>query len=713
MIGSHRSGEVSNGVFNGVFNDASASNPMTYLTTLLVLFSSWVFAAQDFSSWRKFTRGELILETTALSPGSVGTAGLHISLTEPWHTYWVNAGDSGAGVRMTFHPSDGLKVKSVQMPLPKRFMTGPLVSFAYDYEALLPVELEVDAGVAPGRNLKLGLEAEWLVCAEVCIPASETFELTIPVRSLGDVRPGPQFPLFQKTRVHLPRHDMAPPKRTETENRVRLEFPEWKANEFEFTDFFPFRDAGLANANPSVVSEWPLILEFAKADGPAADNSKIGLLVSRSRSTGALQSWQFGDSGWSYNVGAPSAARKNQGLLWMLISAFLGGLILNLMPCVFPILSMKLLSVMKLAAAHPREVRAQNFAYVFGVLLSFILIALALSLFRSAGQMVGWGFQLQSPVFVSVLIWTFFLLTLNLLGFFEIGILDAGFGHKLTRFGGLSGSFFTGVLAVVVASPCTAPFMGVALGFGLAQPPIVLLAVFFCLGLGLGFPYLLFAVFPRFVTYMPKPGAWMNWVKRIMAIPLAFTVLWLLWLLFQVRGPEAVAWVTAGCFALALTLVPSRRLRGLAKAACALIVVGGLLHAYRKPVRVPSGEVETMDGPWRAFSPALLEELKGRNVFVNMTADWCLTCKVNERLVFSDRDVLDFLKIKKVVLVKGDWTTRNEEIARFLNRYERVGVPFYVLYSDEFPDGLVLPEVLTVSSFKEWVEKAFPEGARK
>jgi DsbC/DsbD-like thiol-disulfide interchange protein len=392
---------------------------VTYFLTLLALFSSLAFADKDFSSWRKFTNGELILETTALAPGSVGAAGLRVTLVEPWHTYWVNAGDSGAGVRMTFRPSDGLKVKSVQMPLPKRFTTGPLVSFAYDYEVLFPIELEVDGKVPAGRDLKLVLDAEWLVCAEVCIPAIETFELTVPVRALQDIKPGSQFKLFQKTRTHLPRTDMASPKRSESGNRVRLEFPSWKSDEFEFVDFFPFKNAGLTNAPPAVVSEWPLILELEKSDVPPAHPKRLGLLVSRSRVTGALQAWQFGDSGWRFEAeSGATPPSQGQGLLWMLISAFLGGLILNLMPCVFPILSMKLLSVMKLSEAHPREVRAQNFAYVLGVLVSFLLIALTLSVFRSAGQMVGWGFQLQSPVFVSVLVWIFFLLTLNLVGVF-------------------------------------------------------------------------------------------------------------------------------------------------------------------------------------------------------------------------------------------------------------------------------------------------------
>jgi thiol:disulfide interchange protein len=387
----------------------------------------------------------------------------------------------------------------------------------------------------------------------------------------------------------------------------------------------------------------------------------------------------------------------------MWLSAFVGGLILNLMPCVFPILSIKLLSLMKLGKAHEKEVRQQNIAYVLGVLISFITIALLLSLLRSAGHLVGWGFQLQSPLFLVLLSWLFFALALNLLGVFEIDFFDAGWGGQLTRQGGSLGSFFTGVLAVVVASPCTAPFMGVALGFGLAQPTSVLISIFFLLGLGLAFPYLLFVIFPGIANHMPKPGRWMQTLKQVMAVPLLLTTIWLLWVLGQVRGINGVAAVLVGCVALGFALFLKRRAWSVI---AAVVMTAGSIFIYQSAaIAVSDSQSSEL---WKPYSDARLSELKGKNVFVNMTADWCLTCKVNERLVFDDAEVRALMQAKNVIWLKGDWTQRNEEITRFLNRYDRVGVPFYVLYSLSNPGGTPLPEVLTKSSFIDFLNKEFP-----
>jgi thiol:disulfide interchange protein DsbD len=389
----------------------------------------------------------------------------------------------------------------------------------------------------------------------------------------------------------------------------------------------------------------------------------------------------------------------------MLVSAFLGGLILNLMPCVFPILSLKLLSLMKLTGSQSHEVRRQNFAYVAGVMVSFLLIALLLAGLRSAGNLIGWGFQLQSPVFLSILSWLFFALSLNLLGFFEIDFLNLSVGGKLTRSGGIIGSFFTGVLAVVVASPCTAPFMGVALGFGLTQSTAVLFAVFLSLGFGLAFPYLLFGILPGMIRVLPRPGKWMNTFKQVMAFPLLLTTLWLIWVLGQVRGINSVMVVLTGCLGIGFAVWFSSWRKKAAQVATALIILGGLVFIYRSEQQVKTAVESDI---WQPYTESLLESLKGKNVFVNMTADWCLTCKVNERLVFNDADVMKLLQMKNMVLVKGDWTQRNEAITRFLSRFDRVGVPFYVLYSPQHPQGQILPEVLTKSSFMELIQKEYP-----
>lgn len=675
---------------------------VVFLFRLFILLSIWLpLSAQskDFSSWGKYTQAELISETTVLAPGQVGTLGLRITLVDGWHTYWLNPGDSGSPIRLRFTPSPGLKVRKVLFPIPERELTGPLISFVYKHEVLLPIEVEVDSDVKPGRTLKLDVDAEWLVCEDVCIPAITKLNLDVPIGTLEQVQPGPRFGQFQATRALVPEPRKEFPHFVIKGEVASLKLPEM-SNDDMVHEFFPFRASGVTNA-VAKVEDGQLLLE--KSNVAAVAEDRVGVLVLKSKSTGQLRGWEFGSAGWKFELALPSEG----GLLWMLLSAFLGGLILNLMPCVFPILSMKLLSLMKLGKAHAREVREQNLAYVAGVLISFLAIASVLSILRSTGNLVGWGFQLQSPVFLALLTWLFFALSLNLLGVFEIDLLNANWGHKLTRLGGVWGSFFTGVLAVVVASPCTAPFMGVALGFGLSQPVPVLLAIFFMLGLGLAFPYLLFVIFPSWVRVLPRPGPWMKIMKQVMAFPMLATTLWMVWVLAQVRDMNAVIVVLAGCLILGFAFWLALWTRRMARVLLVLTLVAGVGYIYvSSDESVRAGLIE--DGVWKAFSDKTLTELKGKNVFIDMTADWCLSCKVNERLVLSDEEVLAQLKAKNVTLLKGDWTQRSEEITRFLNHYNRVGVPFYILFSPKHPEGLILPEVLTKSSFLETINKEIP-----
>lgn len=672
---------------------------------LLVALPFPAAAAKDFSSWRKYSQGELIGETVSLAPGSSGTIGLHVKLAKKWHTYWVNPGDSGAPLRLSFKNSSGVTVKRVLMPMPERRMAGPLISFDYSDEVLFLIEVDVASKVAVGSTADFQVDAEWLICEDVCIPAIDTLKLSVPITNLADVKPAEHFALFQKTRGLVPRvsHAKAVWGRAGGATLLTLE----SLGELEVSDFFPFKNSGVTNEKAELVSTDPVKLRMKTGNVPREAEERVGVLVIRRPGSKQPEYIQYGEPRWSFEqTGGSSAGGGALQFLWMLFSAFIGGLILNLMPCVFPILSIKLLSILKLGKSHAREIRSQNFAYVAGVLVSFLAIALLLAGLRSAGSLVGWGFQLQSPVFLTLLCWLFFVLALNLFGVFELDFLNVGFGGKLTRIAGWWGSFFTGVLAVVVASPCTAPFMGVALGFGLTQTIPVLIAVFLSLGLGLAFPYLLVALFPGSVRALPKPGKWMTILKQVMAFPLLLTMVWLLWILMQVRGPNAVVAVLGGCVAVGFIFwLPGKTAKRFAKIAAVIVLGLGLIFIYRGEQQT---QVQTGSEVWQPYSEALVEKLKGQNVFIDMTADWCLTCKVNERLVLNDSEVMALFEKKKIVLVKGDWTQRNEEITRFLARYDRVGVPFYVLYSPQHPQGLPLPEVLVKSTFIDLINKEFP-----
>ena len=663
-----------------------------------VLFPFFASAEKDFSSWRKFSQGQLVSETDSLHPGNPGTIGFHIKLVPHWHTYWVNPGDSGSAIRLNFKNSPGLKVKQVHMPVPERIMTGPLVSFAYSNEVLFLIDVEVAPSVKVGSTAEFLADVEWLVCEDVCIPAFDTVKLSLPVKPLAEVKPSAEFALFQKTRAELPQVRENFPRIEERDGGLQMTVPDFGNR--KFVEFFPFKNSGATNAKVSVISESPLILGLIKGSVPRAHEDRVGVLVSRN-TEGRTEAWQFGDAGWSFQEETP---QPQQNVWWMILSAFLGGLILNLMPCVFPVLSMKLLSLLKHAESHPEVVRRENSAYVAGVMASFLAIAGALIAVRAAGSLVGWGFQLQSPFFLTAMIWLFFALTLNLAGFFEIDFLDSGMGGRFARMGGVTGSFFTGVLAVIVASPCTAPFMGVALGFGLTQSTAMLFVIFLTLGLGLAFPYLLFALFPQMIKIMPRPGAWMNTLKMVMAAPLLLTVVWLVWILAQVLNEAAASMAVAICFVMAVWAVTKwRAFRVILPLAMVvgLIVIRAVDHADAK-----AAQSKPASGPWRPYREGM-PELKDERVFIDMTADWCLTCKVNERLVLDTPEVMALFDSKKVTLIKGDWTQRNEEITRFLARYDRVGVPFYVLYSPQHPQGLVLPEVLTKSTFIELLNKEF------
>lgn len=666
----------------------------------VLLFASCFSWGKDFSTWRQHTQAELVSETTAFAPGAAGTVGLKIKLAPKWHTYWLNPGDSGTPIHLQFKTSRGVRVERVLFPIPEREQSGPLISFGYSGQVLLPIEVQIDKNILPGRTVSLNVDVEWLVCEDVCIPAFDSLHIDLPVVSLGDVQPSGEFALFQKTRSLIPELAETVPHYEFNREEVMLKIPQAVADE-KFIDFFPFRGSGVTNVKAQLVGD---VLQFEKSNVAAANENRVGVIVLRSKESGKLRAIQYGDSGWNFERAKEASS---EGLLWMLVSAFIGGLILNLMPCVFPILSIKLLSLLKLARAHPKEVRLQNLAYVGGVLISFLTIALVLSVLRTAGHLIGWGFQLQSPVFLSLLSWLFFVLSLNLLGVYEFDVLNANWGHRFTRFGGMWGSFFTGVLAVIVASPCTAPFMGVALGFGLAQPTYILLLTFLMLGLGLAFPYLLFVIFPSLVKVMPRPGRWMQVLKQAMAFPMLLTTLWLLWILGQVRGVNSVMIVLAGCVALGFAFFLSEFARKVARITALIVLLSGVILIYNSESPLDRA-TQNSGGLWQNYSEARFASLKGQNIFINMTADWCLTCKVNERLVFDDSEVQALMHAKNVIWLKGDWTKRNEEVTRFLNRYDRVGVPFYVLYSLHNPGGTSLPEVLTKSKFIEYLNKEFP-----
>ena len=369
----------------------------------------------------------------------------------------------------------------------------------------------------------------------------------------------------------------------------------------------------------------------------------------------------------------------------------MGGLILNLMPCVFPVLSIKALALVR-EGNH----RAEGLAYTAGVLASFAVLAAVLIALRAGGQQVGWGFQFHSPVFVLVVSYLLFLVGLNLSGFFDIGGGFTGVGSSLAARQGLAGSFFTGVLAAVVATPCTAPFMGAALAFALAQPAAVMLSVFLALGLGLALPFLVLAFWPAAQRWLPRPGAWMDRFKQFLAFPMFAAVVWLLWVLAQQTGPDGVALALGGLVLLAFALWLRRVSDGVAGAAGLVI---GLLLAFSVTYWIkpqPAADVRA-DATLEAYSAERLAELRAQKqpVFVNLTASWCISCLVNERVALSRPEVKDAFAKAGVVYLKGDWTREDPKITAVLKAHGRSGVPLYLYYAPGAAEAVVLPQLLT------------------
>lgn len=684
---------------------------MRILVTVLLLCCAFsAHSENQFSSWRKYTAGEFWVEEDSVSPGEKIAVGLHVKLEKDWHSYWVNPGDSGAPVKLSLSArSNARKIDlltgPIQFPIPERLESGPITSFVYGNEVLYLADVIMPDSLRVGDHLDLHLDAEWLVCSEVCIPALDSFDISLPVKASGDVKPSEHAEEFLAWRGRLPRLMKEPAQEKRDDAAAEYTFkktPDFAR--FKFKDFYPLRGSQLANGKPELLMQNEQVVSLRQKVRLTGEKRPdlVGLLVLTDGKTSVGLQW--GDPSYGFiskSAGATPASSSQTGasIAWILLSAFLGGLILNLMPCVFPVLSIKLLSLVKQSGADFRKVRAENFAYTIGVVLSFLLIGIVLSVLRGAGSFVGWGFQLQSGYFVLLLAWLFFLLALQLLGYFELSWLNPNIGGRLARQSGWVGAFFTGVLAVVVASPCTAPFMGAALGFAIAQSISVLLLVFVMMGLGLAFPYLLFGLFPSWSRVLPRPGAWMQTFKEIMAFPLLLTCVWLVWLLAQLKGDMAVALALAGMIAWVFILwLRSHKIISTLLALILLFAGIKILHD------LPDVSQKVMESAselkWEPFQESEAKWNGGAPVFVDFTADWCLTCKVNERLVFERTEVIRYLKDHGYRLLKGDWTKQDPAITQFLARHQRVGVPFYIAFGPGAPEGRILPEVLTVETFK-------------
>ncbi|MEY3480920.1 MAG: Thiol:disulfide interchange protein DsbD precursor, partial [Verrucomicrobiota bacterium] len=646
-------------------------------------------------------------DTTAIVPGKPFRIGLHLKIAPGWHVYWKNPGDSGVATEPGWDLPDGFAAGTTQWPLPERLEEpGNIDVYAYKNETLLIAEITPPETFG-AESVKLRAKPNWLVCEQICIPGSVELELVLPVAPTAAPA---HADLFAKFAAALP-GKAAPPfgihwARTATGWNLSLNGIEAASR----ADFYPY-----ANEKAPVGHTVQMQIADGAADlaVPVEGSPEVeGIVIVEN---GTRRGWSV-SSKQNTTSSSPSKKSAPRGLLGYLLLGLVGGFILNLMPCVLPVISLKIFGFMRQAGDSRAHILQHGFAFAAGIFVWFLGLAAVIVALKSAGHEVTWAFQFQNPWFNFIIGAVVIVFALNLFGVFEIvlpgratqGLAEAG------RRGGLAGSFAQGVLATLLATPCTAPFLGTALGFAFSQSAAVIFAVFAAVAAGMALPYVLLSAQPGWMKFLPKPGAWMERLKQFMGFPLIATLLWLLYVMGQQRGTDAVIWASAAYLFLGLATwlygaflgpLSSARAKTFATAGIALSLLIGLgyfagnLFARSAATAPQKHATSPNEGiPWVPYSEAELQRLlsEGKSVFVDFTADWCITCKFNMRTAIETPAVREAFARLGIVPMLADWTNSNPEITRKLAQFDRVGVPFYLFYSaGRANDPVVLPELLT------------------
>lgn len=651
----------------------------------------------------------LISEVDSIKPGASFWVALRWQMRPKWHIYWQNPGDSGVRPTLRWQLPEGWTASDIFFPTPQRFIIPPLplANFGYENDIYLPVEIQ-PAPKAEG-TVTLKVRADWLICGQECIPESGELSLVLPIGD-GKVSPARQR-LFQQIRQTLPQPVSKPIGLEVNDRELLLDLgavPELEVRPNSQVIFFPFQDGVIVNSAEQkleFINNRP-ILRLQR--GYRTEVEDVAGVIAM----GAGRSWRVQASPLPVVGREPNPPRETTGFGEAIGLALLGGLVLNLMPCVLPILSLRALAITALSQHSPRRARLSGLAFTSGVLVCFGGLGLALILLRSLGQSIGWGFQLQSPVVVLTLAYLLFAVGLNLSGVFVVGGGLTGIGQNLASSPGLAGEFFTGVLAVLMSTPCTAPFMATAVGAALVLPELQSLLILLALGLGFACPYLFLCLVPRLHRLLPKAGTWLEILPQVLAFPIYGTAGWLLWVFTKQTGTEGLGIALVGFVLIGFAgwlygktqMARScwRRV-GLIGTGIAIALCLGLLPV----VNAPSVPVV-----WQTYSPAKLADLRaqGRPVFVSFTAAWCVSCLINERTTLSQPEVLAEFQRRGVILLKADWTNQDPIIAEQLQQFGSSGVPLYLLYGSKMKEGkpLVLPKNLTPQIVQSALEQVVP-----
>ena len=697
---------------------ARGGNITAALAALLVISSGLLphASAQEYEG-RTLVKATLLADTAAVAAGLPFEVGLLLEMAEGWHTYWEQPGDAGLPTSITWDLPPGFSAGPLRWPLPRRIIEpGDIHAFGYKGRVMLMTTIIPPAELA-SSDVFIRAKATWLVCEAICIPGSASLDLRLPV---GTPSPDNQ-PVFSEFQVRMPDRTPLPYELgwSDSDGKIKIRIPDLRAG--SKVDLFPLTEGEAEAGHPAL---------------DPADNS-VGISAKPPfkalltvESSGETRGWNIeSPAGPSLSAPAPEARSPagTPSLFMALLYGFVGGLILNLMPCVLPVISLKIFGFIRQAGDAPGKILRHGLAFAGGIFAWFGGLALLIIILKSLGGQVTWAFQFQNPWFNLGISTVVFVFALNLFGVFEIvlpgkatGALDeAGSAH------GYWGSFFQGAFATLLATPCTAPFLGTALGFAFSQPAPVIAGMFASVATGMAFPYVLLSARPGWMKILPKPGAWMERLKQFMGFPLLATLIWLLWILHGQKGPDGVLW--AACFLLCLAIAvwiygafcgPATKpqTRTVALLAALLIALGGTyVFAVQKfAVAAPSSKVnQNGEGiPWVEFSQKSLDELlaDGRAVFLDFTADWCISCKFNEKTAIDRPAVHAALERWQIVPMKADWTNANPEITAALAKFGRVGVPFYILYPPGRPDQpIILPEILTEQIVLDAIAKAIGE----
>jgi thiol:disulfide interchange protein len=696
-----------------------ARSPLFGAAFLLSIFAFANNGGSQTYEGRELVKAELVADTSAIIPGKPFMVGLLLRMVPGWHTYWKFPGDAGIPTELKWKLPGSWKVGEIKWPIPLKLSEpGDILIYGYHDEVLLMQEIVPPTSVSDPA-VKLAADASWLVCEKICIPGSKSLQVELPISTTSIPA---NSKLFDRFRRLLPKDwpgsEVATSKWSRNGSTLRLDVTSATLANSPALDFYPLPEANVVVGHPSVESRSGNEISF-RIPLESADQSVSsinGLVV-------FAQSANGNDRGaWSVPAMAPVAAVESapaRGILTFLLFGFIGGFILNLMPCVLPVISLKIFGFIQQAGQSRQKILRSGIAFTAGIFAWFIGLALILIALKAAGHQITWAFQFTNAYFVLFMSIVVLVFALNLFGVFEISLPQSAMRGLLGASGpgGEAGSFFQGVFATVLATPCTAPFLGTALGFAFAQSAGIILAMFVAIAAGMSAPYLLLSAQPAWLRFLPQPGPWMLRVKQFMGFLLLATLLFLLYVLGAQRGTDAVIW--ASCFLLAISIVcwikgafitPTASATGRAVAGVAMLTLLVASSFYFIGAKFRSSKLAAIQseaaGDWRPFTPVRLQtELnQGHLVFVDFTAAWCLTCKFNEASVLESDTVREAFQRHNVTKLKADWTNGDPVITKLLQQFGRPGVPLYVLYPGKPEKPVVFPELLTKSIVLEKLE---------